>query len=95
MHRPTPGGGVIVVYDRQHNDPYQLLVKWADFFIAENCDKCTPCREGIYRLREMFKSRKIDQKTMAELIFVLENTSFCPLGKMAALPFKTLVSKLL
>ena len=95
LHRPTPGGGVIVVYDKKHTDPYQLLVKWADFFIAENCDKCTPCREGIYRLREMFKTRNLDKKTMTELIFILENTSFCPLGKMAALPFKTLVSKLL
>jgi NADH:ubiquinone oxidoreductase subunit F (NADH-binding) len=95
LNKVTPGGGVIVVYDKKYTDPYKLLVQWADFFIAENCDKCTPCREGIYRLREMFKTRNIDKKTMDELIFTLENTSFCPLGKMAALPFKTLVSKLL
>lgn len=95
LQRVVPGGGVIVVYDKQHTDPYKLLIKWADFFIAENCDKCTPCREGIYRLREMFQARKIDQSTMDGLILVLENTSFCPLGKMAALPFKSLVSKLL
>ena len=43
----------------------------------------------------MFAARQIEKKVMADLIFILENTSFCPLGKMAALPFKSLVSKLL
>lgn len=95
LNQATPGGGVLVVYDRQHTDPYRLLKQWSDFFIDQNCDKCTPCREGIYRLREMFAARQIDKKVMADLIFILENTSFCPLGKMAALPFKSLVSKLL
>ncbi|MFA5126389.1 MAG: NADH-ubiquinone oxidoreductase-F iron-sulfur binding region domain-containing protein [Patescibacteria group bacterium] len=94
LHVPTPGGGVIVVYDRKKTDPYKLLVQWADFFIAENCDKCTPCREGIYRLREMFRKRKIDKGVLDDMIFVLENTSFCPLGKMAALPCKSLIKKL-
>lgn len=95
LHQVTPGGGVLVVHDRSKTDLYKLLIKWTDFFIAENCDKCTPCREGIYRLREMFQAKHIDRATLDELIFILENTSFCPLGKMAALPVKSLVSKLL
>lgn len=89
------GSGAIVVYDREQTDPWVLMRVWIDFFMRENCDKCTPCREGAYRILEMIRDRQFDQKILEELFFVLENTSFCALGKSIPLPFRSAIKKLL
>ena len=69
------------------------MKKWIDFFFKENCGKCVPCREGVYRVRQILNQRQIDQKTLMDLLFVLDQTSFCPFGKNVALPFITLIQK--
>ena len=94
LNQPVKGLASIIVFDRQKTDLWLLMEKWADFFLEGNCDKCTPCREGLFRLKEMVKQRKISQPTLYDLFFVLEKTSFCPLGKGAVFPFRSLVSKL-
>ncbi|MFH0969341.1 MAG: NADH-ubiquinone oxidoreductase-F iron-sulfur binding region domain-containing protein, partial [Patescibacteria group bacterium] len=43
------GAGVIIVYDKEKTNPKELMKKWIDFYFNENCGKCTPCREGVYR----------------------------------------------
>jgi len=95
IKRQVSGSGSIVVYDRLRSDPWTLMLGWADFFMKENCDKCTPCREGTYRLREMIRNHKLDKKNVEDLFFVMENTSFCAFGKMMVLPFKSAMEKLL
>ncbi|PIS41441.1 MAG: hypothetical protein COT25_03085 [Candidatus Kerfeldbacteria bacterium CG08_land_8_20_14_0_20_42_7] len=75
---PVPGSGAIIVYDKKLTDPFLLLRFWVDFFMKRNCDKCVPCREGLLRIREMVDKKKFDKKTLDDLYFVLENTSFCP-----------------
>jgi len=89
------GSSAIVVYDKDKTDPWVLMRTWIDFFMKENCDKCTPCREGSYRILEMVRDRKFDQKIIDDLFFVLENTSYCALGKAIPLPFKAAIKKLL
>lgn len=89
------GSGAIVVYDKEQTDPWVLMRTWIDFFMRENCDKCTPCREGTYRLLEMIRDRQFDKKILDDLFFVLENTSFCALGKSIPLPFRSAIKKLL
>lgn len=95
LNQPITGAASLVVYNRATTDPYQLMKKWIDFFMAENCDKCTPCREGTYRLAEMIQQGKIDEKIMDDLFFVLANTSFCALGKSVVVPFKSLYKKII
>lgn len=95
INQPASGSGSIVIYDRAKTDPWTLMLTWIDFFMQENCDKCTPCREGTYRLREMIRNHEIDRKVLDDLLFVLEKTSFCALGKMVVLPFRSAVDKLL
>ena len=95
IKRKATGSGSIVIYDREKTDPWTLMLAWINFFMKENCDKCTPCREGTYRLREMIRDQKIDKKSLEDLFFVLENTSFCALGKMVVLPFRSAIKKLL
>lgn len=93
-NKPISGIGCLVVYDRK-TDPFKLLKEWTTFFLAENCDKCTPCREGIYRIDEIVSSKKSDKKALEDIYFVLERTSLCPLGKNASTPFKTLIKKII
>jgi [NiFe] hydrogenase diaphorase moiety large subunit len=85
--------GSIIIYNREKTDPFLLMSKWVDFFLEGNCDKCTPCREGLFRIKEM-----IDKKDFSEindLFFVMEKTSLCPLGKAAISPFSTLLEKII
>lgn len=94
ISKSVSGSGSIVIYDRVKTDPWTLMLSWINFFMAQNCDKCTPCREGIYRLREMIRDQKIDKKILDDLLFVLENTSFCAFGKMVVVPFRSALDKL-
>ncbi len=95
LDQQVKGIGGIVVYDREKTDLMSLMKMWAEFFMAENCDKCTPCREGVYRINEMLKKGEIDKEKMDDFLFVLSQTSFCALGKGAAVPFRSLIDKLL
>jgi NADH:ubiquinone oxidoreductase subunit F (NADH-binding) len=89
------GSAALVIYNKKTTDLYKLMESWLMFLMAENCDKCTPCREGLYRLAEMIKTRKIDKGVLDDLLFVLAETSFCAYGKMAATPLRSLIKKLL
>jgi NADH:ubiquinone oxidoreductase subunit F (NADH-binding) len=84
----------IIVFDKK-TDPYLLMKKWADFLMKGNCDKCVPCREGLYRLSEMIKKKKLEKEVLDDLFLIMEETSFCPLGRGASIPFKSLISKVL
>jgi len=95
IDKPVPGSGAIVIYDREQTDPWVLMRTWIDFFMQQNCDKCTPCREGTYRILEMVRERQFDNKVLDDLFFVLENTSYCALGKSVPLPFRSAIKKLL
>ena len=87
------GSGSILVVDKSVsiND---LLVSWTDFFRRESCGKCVPCREGTFRLWEItkrFKDDEIsdrDKQAVEDILWTLERTTFCPLGKFAATAFR-------
>ena len=95
LDKPISGLASIIIFDRQKTDLYALMEKWADFFHYGNCDKCVPCREGAFRISQMIKNRKLDRDQLEDIFFVLEKTSFCPLGRGIPLPFKSLISKVL
>lgn len=94
MNKPLKGLGVIFVHSFQEN-PIKLMKGWADFFNHENCDRCTPCREGVFRIEEMIKKEKIDFKELEDIFFVLKQTSLCPFGRMVPLPFESLIKKII
>jgi NADH:ubiquinone oxidoreductase subunit F (NADH-binding) len=92
--RSVCGAGAIIVYDMGKTDLMSLMKKWADFFTKENCDKCVPCREGIFRIAEMISNKKIKKDVMDDILFTLRETSFCSLGKSAVVPFESLLNKI-
>ncbi len=91
---PIRGAASIIVYNRKLTDPYKLMLDWAKFYAKENCDKCTPCRESSMRILAMVQSGKLDTKKLNDMFFVLEKTSFCPLGRGMPTPYRTLIEKL-
>lgn len=96
LDRLAEGAGAIIVYDRKKTKPLTLMRKWAGFFFYGNCDKCVPCREGMFRVLEILNSKNdLDKKTLNELFFAMEKTSFCPLGKGAGNTFKNFLKKII
>jgi NADH:ubiquinone oxidoreductase subunit F (NADH-binding) len=93
------GSGAILVVDKT-SDIRDLLLSWTGFFRRESCGKCVPCREGTFRLWEIakrFQDGEIsdqDKKAAEDIIWTLQNTTFCPLGKFAATAFSDAVEKL-
>lgn len=71
------------------------MKKWIEFFYAENCGKCVPCREGVFRLREMLEEEKINFEDMRDVLLNLRESSFCPLGRAVAAPFEGLIGKII
>jgi NADH-quinone oxidoreductase subunit F len=57
-----------------------------DFNTRESCGKCTPCREGTARLRDMLGGpAPVDRQAVAELADVVRVASLCGLGQAAPL----------
>lgn len=98
LNKPLKGAGAILLFNKADTDVLSLMRSWADFFVHANCDKCVPCREGTFRIKEILAKEKlneIDKEKINEILDALQKTSFCPLGRMAAVPFKSAFSKLL
>ncbi|MEI7426093.1 MAG: NADH-ubiquinone oxidoreductase-F iron-sulfur binding region domain-containing protein [Candidatus Moraniibacteriota bacterium] len=93
------GAGAILVVDKTVNI-YDLLLSWTSFFRRESCGKCVPCREGTFRLHEITERladgeiSDRDKEAMLDIFWTLENTTFCPLGKFAAVAMRDAVEKL-
>jgi len=74
------GGLGSIVIHKLNEKPRDLFLQWCNFFMQESCGKCVPCREGTYRLVELLQKPTVDWKLFKEVLFSLENTSFCGLG---------------
>lgn len=87
------GMGSILVCKKNKENVLSLMQEWIDFLHKGNCDKCLPCREGVFRLKEMIKSGNLDKDLLSDLFFTMQETSFCALGKMIPVSFKGLIEK--
>lgn len=89
------GAGSIEIYRKSIN-PHDLLLRWFTFYDNQSCGKCTPCREGTFQLHELLKSHKrIPWKKIMAILEVLEETSFCALGKSVPIPVKSYLKNIL
>lgn len=89
------GAGSIEIY-RKSIHPHDLLLRWFNFYDNQSCGKCTPCREGTFQLHELLKNHKrIPWKKIMEILDVLEETSFCALGKSVPVPVKSYLKNVL
>ncbi|MDD5568906.1 MAG: NADH-ubiquinone oxidoreductase-F iron-sulfur binding region domain-containing protein [Candidatus Pacebacteria bacterium] len=94
LGKPAGGAGSITIYNLNKIDCYKLMENWADFLLNGNCDKCVPCREGIYRIKEMAAKKKLNKEDIDLIFNDLEKASFCALGRGAPTAFRGLISKM-
>lgn len=95
LRRPAGGAGSITVYSLMKHRPNDLLRRWLDFFTQESCGQCAPCREGVYRLREILDAPWPDWKLFSALLKNLRETAICGLGSSAPIPIESYVKNVL
>ena len=88
------GSGGIVVLDDQ-----SCMVDTAKFFtefcVEESCGRCTPCRAGLIRIKEIFDgitegdARVEDISTLEKAGVFIKDASLCGLGQTAPNPVLT------
>lgn len=82
------GSGSVLVLD-ESRDLIPILQGIAHFFAHESCGKCAPCREGTFRIAEIFdrlakkQGTPKDLETLKNLSTVMGMSCFCPLGQSA------------
>jgi NADH:ubiquinone oxidoreductase subunit F (NADH-binding) len=86
LKRSATGSGLITIHSIYKHKPMEILGFWLDFFMNESCGKCTPCREGVYRLREILISKNPDWRLFGEIINNLSESAFCGLGCAVPIP---------
>ncbi len=90
------GQGSILAVDK-FQDVKKLIQGWVNFFQRESCGKCVPCREGLFRLKAIIERlnsgdfNKNDREDMKKIIWTLDNTTFCPLGKFSVTALKDVI----
>jgi NADH:ubiquinone oxidoreductase subunit F (NADH-binding) len=87
IDRKVPGAGSITIHRISKHNPLELMKYWTKFFQAESCGKCTPCREGTFRIREITNSRNPDWNLFVKLLENMQNSAFCALGNSVHIPF--------
>lgn len=93
LRKKVSGSGAIIIHDLLKHRPEQLVKSWLDFFAANSCGRCLPCREGTYRLKEMLDdsrtlSRLLRRRSdLIEITDSLSSSSFCSLGCLAPVAF--------
>ncbi len=85
------GSGGLIVMD-EDNCMVDIAKFFLDFTVDESCGKCTPCRVGTKRLREMLEkitdgnATLEDLDKLEELCHYIKENSLCGLGQTAPNP---------
>jgi NADH-quinone oxidoreductase subunit F len=90
------GSGGIVVMD-EDNCMVDVARYFTSFAANESCGKCAPCREGVYRSKELLeaitsgKATEADIDRLGELNTIIRDTALCGLGQTAPNPVLTTI----
>jgi formate dehydrogenase iron-sulfur subunit len=90
------GHGGIVVYD-ESTDMVELARHFMSFTADESCGKCTPCRIGSVRGRELLdlvhggRATKAELTLLTDLADTMRTASLCALGGRAPYPILTAI----
>jgi len=92
------GSAAVIVINDQHCI-VDIAKRCIEFFEAESCGKCIPCREGTKRAREILanissgKGEERDLEILKELQEVMYDTSVCGLGQAALNVVRSAIEK--
>lgn len=82
-------GGSVMIFDHTR-DIFQILKHFSDFFVAESCGICVPCRTGNFLLNRKIdkmisgKANYKDMNDIKEWSKIIKTTSRCGLGQMSS-----------
>ncbi len=82
-------GGSFMVFNKKR-DLMSILKNVSDFFVAESCGICVPCRTGNFLLNKKINkiilghAEKKDLQDIKEWSHIIKTTSRCGLGKMSS-----------
>ena len=88
------GSGNLAVIDETRS-LLDVVRRLTHFNAEESCGKCTPCREGVNRMREILDrvaagdTRPSDRADLLDLCEIAASASLCGLGQMAPNPVVT------
>ncbi len=79
-------------------DLREEILKLNDFYIKESCGTCTPCREGLQRVKEILQETKTEGLSKSEeerlrgLLDYIQSNARCGFGQAAISPVLTLLN---
>jgi formate dehydrogenase len=81
-------GSAAVVVLSDKDDMKQVALNLLRFFEDESCGQCTPCRVGTEKAVKLLQEKKWDHALLADLAWVMTDSSICGLGQAAMNPVK-------
>jgi formate dehydrogenase len=81
-------GSAAVVVLSDKDDMKQVALNLLRFFEDESCGQCTPCRVGTEKAVRLLQQKKWDGALLADLAWVMTDSSICGLGQAAMNPVK-------
>ncbi len=84
-------GSAAVMVLSQHDRARDAAQNVMEFFAAESCGKCTPCRVGTAKAVELLKAPRWDQPLLEELSQAMADASICGLGQAAPNPIRCVI----
>ncbi len=94
LNQLVSGSGSITVYPWFHKQE-EVVGDLLKFFKENSCGKCTPCREGTYRLLELSQNKKLYSPEFWDILDLLKEASFCAYGKSIFLPLSSYYQNIL
>lgn len=91
-------GGSVMIFNHKRN-LLEVLKNVADFFVAESCGICVPCRTGNFLLNKKIDKiflghgEKKDLKEIIDWSRIIKLTSRCGLGKMSSTALNSAILK--
>ncbi len=80
LNTSVTGSGTITVYPLNNQQAQEFLIRILRFHHQQSCGQCVPCREGTYRLLEMLETNNFNEENWRDLVFALQQSSFCAFG---------------
>ena len=82
-------GSAAVVILSNHDEIRQVALNMIEFFKAESCGQCTPCRVGCEKAATIMNEKEWDIALLEDLCEVMESSSICGLGQAATNPIRS------
>jgi formate dehydrogenase len=81
-------GSAALVVLSQHDRARDAALNAMQFFAAESCGQCTPCRIGTAKAAALMQAPVWDMATLDDLCTVMVDASICGLGQAAPNPLR-------